>query len=366
MFNFKTNNFDLLRFLAALQVVISHSIGHISFSWGAKISHVLSYFPGVPIFFVISGFLISASYERNSNIKHYAWSRFLRIFPALWVCLLISILLAVIIGNISFTFIQFFPWFLSQISFLQIYNPDFLREFGAGVLNGSLWTIPIELQFYITLPLLYWITQKKNIDLKFIILTIFFGILYQCYLSLESIVNFSAFFKFLNFLLPIHLYLFLIGILIQRNYKNIQFFIEGRALQWFCIYCFSAVIFVTLGWSKTGNNLHIILATLLGITIIAFATTNPSLSKKLLGNNDISYGLYIYHMPIINSFVQIGAVNNLIYIIAIILLTSFLAFISWILIEQPVLKLKINPLHPSHDSTLLKNSRAVLQLSHRS
>ena len=35
-------------------------------------------------------------------------------------------------------------------------HPDFLRGYGVGVLNGSLWTIPVELQFYALVPLIYW------------------------------------------------------------------------------------------------------------------------------------------------------------------------------------------------------------------
>lgn len=41
------------------------------------------------------------------------------------------------------------------MSVVQFYNPDLLRGYGVGVLNGSVWTIPVELQYYAVLPLLY-------------------------------------------------------------------------------------------------------------------------------------------------------------------------------------------------------------------
>ena len=71
----KTNNFDLIRLLAALQVVFTHSQHHFELQGGIleKIGkHFLFYFPGVPIFFTVSGFLIFWSFERSSNnIKSY-------------------------------------------------------------------------------------------------------------------------------------------------------------------------------------------------------------------------------------------------------------------------------------------------------
>jgi len=54
------NNFDLIRLFAALQVVVTHGDRFI-LNWGGVLSPVLEFIPGVPIFFLISGFLISAS-----------------------------------------------------------------------------------------------------------------------------------------------------------------------------------------------------------------------------------------------------------------------------------------------------------------
>ena len=58
------NNFDLIRLLAASQVAITHSAEHLNLhSW---VFDALRFFPGAPIFFFISGYLIYASY---ANIK---------------------------------------------------------------------------------------------------------------------------------------------------------------------------------------------------------------------------------------------------------------------------------------------------------
>ena len=76
----RINNFDLIRLLAAFQVVITHGIVHLKIDDPLSLSYVLNYFPGVIVFFTISGFLITSSLQRNSNIKKYFINRTLRKF----------------------------------------------------------------------------------------------------------------------------------------------------------------------------------------------------------------------------------------------------------------------------------------------
>ena len=85
----RNNNFDLIRLLAALQVLIWHGAVHLDvFDKIYGLLNVLFQLPGVPIFFTISGFLITHSLERsNFQLKKYFQNRALRIYPALWVCI---------------------------------------------------------------------------------------------------------------------------------------------------------------------------------------------------------------------------------------------------------------------------------------
>src|SRR5476651_2285655 len=97
-------------------------------------------FPGVPIFFVISGFLISKSYERSSSIRDYYRNRCLRIFPALWGCLAVSIGVILIAGVSVLGPVSsrgWLGWWAAQMSLYQQYGPEFLMPVGMGSLNGS-------------------------------------------------------------------------------------------------------------------------------------------------------------------------------------------------------------------------------------
>jgi peptidoglycan/LPS O-acetylase OafA/YrhL len=81
---------------------------------------------------------------------------------------------------------------------------------------------------------------------------------------------------------------------------------------------------------------------LLSITTISLAFSFKSFSGKYLQGIDISYGIYIYHMPIINIFVNFNKNGYPKYYMAIIFCTVIiLSYLSWIFIEKKCLLLKI-------------------------
>ena len=89
MNNATRNNFDLIRLFAASQVALSHIATHLGVE--SPVLSILSLFPGVPIFFFVSGYLVYGSYEQssknsNGNLNFFI-NRFLRLYPALWLCL---------------------------------------------------------------------------------------------------------------------------------------------------------------------------------------------------------------------------------------------------------------------------------------
>ena len=156
--SFRTNNFDLIRLFAALEVAVHHTLHHFKLTdhW---LYHSTSWLPGVPIFFFVSGFLISKSYENNSRIVEYGRNRALRIYPALVLCTILAVASAFMTGYLatqSWGIPEFLAWIASQVTIVQFFSPEFMRGFGSGVLNGSLWTVTVELQFYVLIPCIYW------------------------------------------------------------------------------------------------------------------------------------------------------------------------------------------------------------------
>jgi peptidoglycan/LPS O-acetylase OafA/YrhL len=73
---------------------------------------------------------------------------------------------------------------------------------------------------------------------------------------------------------------------------------------------------------------------------ISAAYSNVNLSSKILRGNDISYGVYIYHMIVVNCAVALGYTHNVIWLLVVFLVTIAAGYLSWILIESKALKMK--------------------------
>lgn len=337
--DFKLNNFDLLRIFAASQVLVGHSIYHLGMDWPAWWAP-FALLPGVPIFFVISGFLISAAWERSGGLRAYAEARILRIFPALWCCVALTVLVFGAMG-VDFARWQTPPWLAAQ-SVGLIYTPSFLRDFGMGSYNGSLWTIPIELQFYCMLPLVYWAIAKAGGSTRLLVgLTVAFaGVAFATRLAfpgfgthhegggeplLEKLIRYSF--------LP-HFFMFLAGVLMQRLRVWQWPCIRGKGVLWLMAY-------LLVGFTVPGSPLTFVASMLLlTVTTVSFAYTRPDLAEKLLRRNDISYGVYIYHGLLLNVFLELGWRGQARYSLALCLGTVVMAWFSWRWVERPCLRLK--------------------------
>jgi len=307
---------------------------------------VLIAFPGVPIFFFISGFLISAAYERNPDLKKFALNRALRIFPGLWVCLIVSIASVILIYPCAFAGISFkdlFFWLIAQVSFFQFYNPDFLRSYGLGALNGSLWTIAVEFQFYFLIPIVYFFIRIKATNSKLILsaligVFLFLQVAYTSFIlgaGLDGIVH-----KILGVSFIPYLWLFLLGVYVQRSYEQLSVFFENRVLHWSLLHLLSVIFALSIG-EPHGNNFPYPLAaiSLCGLAL-AGAYSYKGLADKILKQNDISYGIYIYHGIILNAIIHMNWKHSLWSLSLLILLAVVCGWLSWRIIERPSLLYK--------------------------
>jgi peptidoglycan/LPS O-acetylase OafA/YrhL len=319
-YNFKTdqttishqNNFDLLRLFAASQVMLLHISNHLEIDIGF-LDVVLRQFPGVPIFFTISGFLITMSFDRNKNIKKFFLNRFLRIYPALWVCAIFTLVSLLLFRAISLRELfskNIILWFLAHISIFQYYTPDILRGWGVGAPNGSLWTIPVEIEFYILLLLIFLLFKKIPRLIKFICLFIVSYMINRCIAPFYNSTGETIFIKLIEVSIFPHLFNFLFGVIMYYFWDKIKKYVENRAAIWISVYTSYIIMFEYIfrlyNPSYYPNIFGFISTMLLSIAIISLAFTNKNIAGKILKNNDISYGIYIYHGPILNIFVNLG------------------------------------------------------------
>lgn len=345
------NNFDLIRLFAALQVATTHGLRHFDLA-GQPVFEplvwLLNLFPGVPIFFVLSGFLIWRSFERADSVVGYGLNRVTRIYPALWTCLGFSMVSVWAIGpwreltgSPTFAF-----WLAGQLSVVQFYNPDALRPYGVGVLNGSLWTIPVELAFYATVPLLARATQHQTRKVRSVTLSILAIASFLINAAIESsALHQGAFWVKLLHVTPFpHLHLFLLGVLASIWSDQLRL-LEGRATTLFVGYLLAEVAsqhFVHLAEAGVLLRAPLVAAAriLLALLVFALAHAHREASSRFLRGNDISYGIYLYHMPIFNCLIVANLLRPTIALGTGLLLAVAAGAISWLAIERPVLRMK--------------------------
>ncbi|WP_156189003.1 acyltransferase family protein [Acinetobacter indicus] len=340
----RINNFDLIRFFAALQVVYGHSLTHLKIeNYFVHLFYgFLKYFPGVPIFFTVSGFLIFWAYDRNPNIKKYALNRVLRLYPALYVCLFITIVLLVCNSTTNLLSHQnFYAWLIAQLTIFQFYTPEILRFWGVGTPNGSLWTIAVEVQYYILVPVIFLIMRKmKNWVVLLTLVTASILANFSLNLMPENIIQKLAFVSIVPYLFN-----FLIGSIFYIFWNKLGKLVQNNFIKWALAYAVFVLIFdVVFEFNLTSyhitNIFQPISMVILSCLVLSFAFSINTLSERFLKHNDISYGIYIYHMLVVNTLVTLGYIRDVKYLIFTFAITVILGYISWIFIEKPVLSLK--------------------------
>ncbi|SFV19726.1 Peptidoglycan/LPS O-acetylase OafA/YrhL, contains acyltransferase and SGNH-hydrolase domains [Bradyrhizobium arachidis] len=346
----RRNNFDLLRLFAACQVVFMHSSGHLLLP-KAGLFEVLLQFPGVAVFFVISGFLVSDSYLRSTSVTSFAWKRAVRIYPALIVNLLVLELVFGATGGISTTawayakhLIVYLP--TASIHFAGTVFPDAIYAQSwlfQGYPSGVLWTLTVELSFYVVLPFvlsLAAVSKKAG--------SLFIAILMIGSFSIAHVTDdaFSQAHPALNELVTPYFWIFGIGVLIRLWWEHISRWFEGRALFWLAGYLFLIVVSVValgepikLEYKMEPNIITLVRVVVMGATVISLAYTAKSCATLLHGN-DLSYGLYLWHMLGVSVFLGLGIKGHWWLYPACYGIGLSFAAASWFLIEKPALALK--------------------------
>jgi peptidoglycan/LPS O-acetylase OafA/YrhL len=313
----ETNNFTLLRLLLALMVVL----GHFKLLSGTEHPSFPCNFAdaAVDAFFVVSGYLIAGSYERTRGLGSFYIRRFFRLYP-MYACIVIvqtTIMLALLPGG-PFSepnaTVRYLGANLLFANFLQYDIGGVLNGLDDPSINPSLWTLKIEIGFYVIVPLVYVLARR-------------FG-----WYALAIIFLGSVIFD----LTATHL-----GAerLARQLPGQMQFFVAGMALYMYgqklrvpaWLACVVPVMFLWV-WTAFHPIPPGIRPLVVTMFVFCFALRTPVLRMRY----DMSYSVYLLHGPLIQAIILVGLFHDTLPMIAAVVgAVMVLSFLTERLVELP-------------------------------
>ncbi len=330
------NNFDHIRLFLALGVFFFHISTLTQVSDFQFIQKIINVTVAVHSFFIVSGFLIFMSYEHSSSLKSYFSKRFNRILPAYLSVVIFFFIFLSLFSSLSIFefFTSFESWKylfanLSSLNFLQHSLPGVFTTHINTSVNGALWTIKVELLFYLTVPLIVYSYRWSNTNKVLISIFILSALYYYTMIYLERSTQ-NSIFSILKYQLPSQMMFFISGAFIYYNLKHFKTYSH--------IYLLIAIATYTI---DSFTPIYPLYAMALSVMIVYLA-----LQIFYLGHisryGDFSYGVYIWHFPILQIFISLGFFNTHPYITLITLVVTvfIFSFLSWHFIEKIFLKKK--------------------------
>ncbi len=326
------NNFDLLRFLLASIVFLVHASGMSGLTGVVSYFNFLSADVAVKSFFIISGFLIFMSYENSLNIRSYFIKRFRRIYPAYVAVVVLSAMIGSFFSTLSFKdyfcfdLVKYLFFNLIFLNFIHPNLPGLFESNTISAVNGALWTLKIEVMFYLCVPFIVFLFQKFN--RLFILVTIYVSsVVYSfCMFKLSEI--YGGIFPELQRQLP----------------GQLMYFMAGAAAYYYYQY-YAAYSKVLLGLAMTCLVFKSSLPWLflepfiLGSFVLFLAFALPYLGR-FSKYGDFSYGIYIIHFPIVQMFIakHLFDISPSLALVSIVLIVFFMAILLWNFVEKPFLQ----------------------------
>lgn len=329
----RDNCFDILRYFFALSLILVHfcTLTDTQQFW------IVSGQMRVKAFFTITGFLVVYSYIRRGKLSTYTQKRIRRILPAyatvIILCILAGIFITPLNGSQYLFSTQTLKYLLANITFLNFLQPSLPGLFPDSpvetAVNGSLWSMKYEILFYILVPLI--IALMRRYGKKNILIAIF-----------ATYIAFRAFLDFMEYHTGKEIY----NAISTSSPTTIIYFFSGTTIllcfDWFCRHIKTVVIacvafflaIAVMHW----DFLYYVEPLAFSAIIIAIAYYCKPLNF-LQHYDNISYGLYLYHYPVIQILIRydIHQQNITLCLILTFVITIILALLSWYIIEKPLL-----------------------------
>ncbi len=307
---------DVFRGIAAMAVVLFHYTKRFRDLYGHNYPEFFDFkygFLGVQLFFIISGFVIYMSINNSSSTFQFIKRRFIRLYPAYWICITLTFIIVNFIGlpGRGANGIEFFVGLTMFQEVLNIKHVD-----------GVYWSLTIELFFYILMILISFagILQKK-----YVWTTIWLTLIWT---------NYYFPFPFKSFYLNLENgMLFIGGIYFFHLYNDKKNMIHHLFV------LFSLFSFIHFNHSLS---IKIIVSFYyLLFYLFIFNKLNWIVIKPLLFLGQISYPLYLIHNNI--GFAMLlklkkWGVNELFSIITVVLCVILLAWVIMKYIEKPIIR----------------------------
>lgn len=328
--DFSRNNLDCLRLVFASIVVFFHIYALTTLSAFSFFGTYFSPHFAVKGFFVISGLLIYRSYMRSSTMRSYLEKRVRRIYPAYFTIIIVAALVLPPLGT-AFPLhsygIAFWKYLGANLIFLNFLAPSLPGVFTGNdnpAVNGALWTLKIEVAFYLLVPVIHYLCKrigtKKVIGALFVLSSIWkYGFEF-----LASRDGAPAIYGKLAVQLPAQLVYFIAGILLLLYFDQLK-------------YHFRTISVITAGLFLLDHFIFLGVLDVLWISGVVFVFGFWHYLGNFSKYGDFSYGVYIVHWPIVQTLIMFGVASR-IGLMAFFLLCVALVFVAavmmWKLVES--------------------------------
>lgn len=350
------NNFDVLRFLFASLVVFSHSY---PLGEGHELREPLRKLTGqttlgglsVYCFFIISGFLIAASWERRKTVGQFLKKRVLRIYPGFIIANAVGVFLVApmaadsAIGN-ALVSLQQFAWDCMRLQGTQLSDTLFSQNHLHAV-NGSIWSIAYEFWCYIGVIILGLMPlfHRRSFVLGLFVASLAVAFIFPTYHLewfgggiLGKIFGYPFFWAML---LPNYL----AGVVAWR-YRD-KLVVSDRVAMMSAI-ALAVSIPVANSWS--------VMFPVCGAYLVLWAAFHPLFRLHGFSKyGDFSYGMYLYAFPIQQLLVMhnSGSMNPYALFALAWPLSILAGMLSWYVVERPFLRRARSRKNKAEDSASL-------------
>lgn len=327
----RTNNFDAFRIVAALCVIIGHSFAltgrHLDAPTLGGVS--LEYF-GVSVFFVISGFLITGSWERSRSVAQYVSSRALRIAPLLFLVILVS---TFVMGPLVTT-LSTGEYLSADQTWRYLINLVLLPADGLpgvfdgnpypSVVNGSVWTLRAEVICYLIVLVLGLLPRALQL-VGFAV----FGLGSMALVLMGPVIVLGASVSAAAGTWVFFAVAALVRLLVPRAALR-PVVAAVVAVVWVLAAVTAPSIAIPLLWFA------------LPYVVLSFGLASTPIVRRAARFGDLSYGLYLWAFPVQQVAVLLfGALPLPVYIPLVTAATAVLAFGSWHLLEKRALEARL-------------------------